>query len=77
MQSRFQNLLAASQLVTGELDLEQVLRQIAESAVTLVNAQYGALGVIDPDGHLERFIHVGIPADLVDRIGHLRRVMGC
>ncbi|GAA1166953.1 sensor histidine kinase [Nesterenkonia sandarakina] len=71
MQSRFQNLLAASQLVTGELDLEQVLRQIAESAVTLVNAQYGALGVIDPDGHLERFIHVGIPADLVDRIGHL------
>lgn len=70
-QSRFQNLLAASQLVTGELDLEQVLRQIAESAVTLVNAQYGALGVIDPEGHLERFIHVGIPADLVERIGHL------
>jgi GAF domain-containing protein len=64
-------LLSASQLVTGELDLEALLRKIVEAAVTLVDAQYGALGVIDSQGQLERFIHVGMPAELVDRIGHL------
>lgn len=64
-------LLRASQLVTGELDLEDVLQRIAESAVTLVNAQYGALGVIDSEGRLEQFIHVGMPQELVDQIGQL------
>jgi GAF domain-containing protein len=64
-------LLSASQLVTGELDLEELLRHIVDSAVTLVDAKYGALGVIDSEGRLERFIHVGMPAELVDRIGPL------
>ncbi|WP_166429894.1 GAF domain-containing protein [Nesterenkonia sphaerica] len=69
-------LLSASQLVTGELDLEKLLRRIAESAVTLVDARYGALGVIDSEGRLERFIHVGMPQDVVDRIGDLPRGRG-
>jgi signal transduction histidine kinase len=72
-------LLSASQLVTGELDLEELLRNIVDSAVTLVDAQYGALGVLDAEGRLERFIHVGMPAELVDRIGDLpegRGVLG-
>ena len=44
-----------------ELELQQVLRRIAEAAVELVGARYGALGVISPDGGLEQFIHVGTP----------------
>lgn len=70
-QPGLRGLWEASLLVTGELDLSNVLRQIAESALTLVDAQYGALGVIDPEGQLEQFIHVGMPKELVAKIGHL------
>lgn len=70
-QGRLRSLLRASQIVVEDLDLEQVLRHIAEAAVTLVDAQYGALGVIDREGRLEQFIHVGMPDDVADRIGDL------
>jgi signal transduction histidine kinase len=70
-QGRLRSLLKANRAVVGDLDLEQVLRHIVEAAVSLVNAQYGALGVIAPDGHLERFIHVGISSELAAEIGHL------
>lgn len=70
-QGRLRSLLKATQAVVTEVDLEVVLRTIVEAAVDLVGARYGALGVIAPDGHLERFIHVGMPAELVAHIGHL------
>ncbi|UUE21320.1 GAF domain-containing protein [Microbacterium sp. J1-1] len=70
-QGRLRSLLHASQAVVEDLELEQVLRHIAEAALTLVGAQYGALGVIDRDGRLEQFIHVGIPDDVAREIGHL------
>lgn len=70
-EGRLRSLLRANQVVVENLELEQVLRHIAEAAVTLVNAQYGALGVIDRDGLLERFIHVGMPDDVAKEIGHL------
>jgi signal transduction histidine kinase len=70
-QGRLRSLLQANRIVVEELELSQVLRRIAEAAVSLVNAQYGALGVIAPDGRLEQFIHVGMPQSDADRIGHL------
>ena len=70
-QGRLRALLQAYRAVIEELDLERVLTRIVEAAVELVGARYGALGVIDPSGMLERFIHVGIDADVVDAIGHL------
>ena len=60
VQGRLRNLLHANRVVVEDLDLEQVLRHIVEAARSLVDAQYGALGVVDPDGRLERFIHVGM-----------------
>ena len=51
-QGRLRSLLQANRIVVEELELEQVLRRIAEAALSLVDAQYGALGVIAPDGHL-------------------------
>ena len=40
--------------------------------MALVDARYGALGVIAPDGAgLERFIHVGVDSSTVAHIGHL------
>lgn len=70
-EGRLRSLLRANQVVVENLELEQVLRHIAEAAVSLVDAQYGALGVIDRDGLLEQFIHVGMPEDVAAEIGHL------
>lgn len=70
-QGRLRHLLHANRAVVEELELPRVLRRIAEAAVELAGAQYGALGVIAPDGTLEQFIHVGMPDDTAARIGHL------
>ena len=75
-QGRLRSLLQANRIVVEELELEQVLRRIAEAAVSLVDAQYGALGVIAPDGHLEQFIHVGFASDQVAAIGRLPEGLG-
>jgi signal transduction histidine kinase len=70
-QSRLRALLRANQAVVEQLELPVVLRRIVESAVGLVGAQYGALGVIAPQGGLEQFINVGMPPEQVESIGHL------
>jgi len=71
-ESRLRALVRATQAVAEEIDLSIVLRRIVEAAVELVGAEYGALGVIAPDGlGLEAFIHVGMEEQAVDRIGHL------
>nr|WSW71667.1 GAF domain-containing protein [Streptomyces sp. NBC_00995] len=71
MSSRLNGLLGAVMSVGRELDLPQVLRGIVEAAVTLVDAEYGALGVIGNDEKLAEFIPVGISDDVRERIGHL------
>jgi signal transduction histidine kinase len=70
-QNRLRELLTANLLIGGDLALPVTLRRIAEAAVELVHARYGALGVIAPGGGLEQFIHVGIDAELAAEIGHL------
>jgi signal transduction histidine kinase len=70
-QGRLRALLKANRLITEQLDLTVVLRRIVETAIDLVSARYGALGVIASDGSLEQFIHVGMTDDEVSRIGHL------
>ncbi|EXF23994.1 histidine kinase [Nesterenkonia sp. AN1] len=70
------SLLEASQLVTEDLDLDQVLRHLAESARTLVDARFAALGVVDDEGALERFIHVGMSPELVEQMGAPPRGLG-
>ena len=70
-QGRLRALVKANRAVVSHLELPAVLRTIVEAAVELVGATYGALGVIGEDGGLEQFIHVGMPEDAVERIGHL------
>ncbi len=70
-QGRLRGLLRASQMVTRDLALPVVLRRIAEAARELVGARYAALGVISPTGGLAEFVHSGMPAEAVERIGHL------
>ena len=65
-------LLDAVVTVGSDLDLPTVLRKIVESAVELVDAQYGALGVLDPSGtRLAQFITVGVDDATHRLIGHL------
>ncbi|MFJ2670119.1 GAF domain-containing protein [Streptomyces sp. NPDC087525] len=66
-----QSLLEAVLSVGRELDLSQVLRHIVEAAVVLVDAEYGALGVIGEGMTLSRFLPVGLTADEMDTIGRL------
>ncbi|RJN32537.1 sensor histidine kinase [Nesterenkonia natronophila] len=62
-------LIQASHLVTEDLDLDHVLRQLLTASRALVEAHFAALGVLDDDGEIGRFIHVGMSPELVGRIG--------
>ena len=74
---RLRRLVDAVLLIGSDLDLPTVLRRIVESARTLVDATYAALGVLDEDKHgLEDFITVGLPPDEVRAIGHLPEGLG-
>ncbi|MEV5978623.1 GAF domain-containing protein [Streptomyces sp. NPDC052114] len=68
---RLHGLLEAVLSVGRELDLPQVLRRIVEAAVVLVDAEYGALGVIGQGQRLDEFLPVGISDELRARIGDL------
>ncbi|MDX2543180.1 GAF domain-containing protein [Streptomyces sp. WI04-05B] len=68
---RLHSLLEAVLSVGRELDLPQVLRSIVEAAVVLVDAEYGALGVIGGDQKLSEFLTVGIDEEGRSEIGAL------
>jgi signal transduction histidine kinase len=70
-QGRLRALVRANQAVVSHLDLPTVLRAIVDSAVDLVGARYGALGVVAEHGGLEQFIHIGMTPREVEEIGHL------
>ncbi|MEV0965997.1 GAF domain-containing protein [Streptomyces sp. NPDC049910] len=67
---RVHTLLDAVLSIGTDLDLDVVLRRITESAVTLVDARYGALGVLGEKGRIRRFITVGMDEDTIEAIGH-------
>ncbi|MGW1806032.1 sensor histidine kinase [Streptomyces sp. NPDC002078] len=73
---RVHTLLDAVLAVGSDLDLEVVLHRIVESAVTLVDAQYGALGVLGEEGTIKQFVTVGIDEAAIARIGHYPRGEG-
>jgi two-component system, NarL family, sensor histidine kinase DevS len=67
---RMRGLLEAVVAIGSGLDLESTLRRIVQTAVGLVDATYGALGVIGEDGRLAEFIPVGLSQDEIERIHH-------
>lgn len=75
-QGRLRGLLRANQIVVGNLALPVLLRRTVQAACELARARYGALGVIDTEGGLEQFVHVGVTDDVVTRIGHLPQGRG-
>jgi signal transduction histidine kinase len=69
---KFHELLEAVVSVGSGLELHQTLVRVVESAVDLVGARYGALGVIGPDGRtLIDFVTVGVDEETRASIGEL------
>ncbi len=76
---RLDGLLDAMLVVTSGLELDETLRTIVHTAIELVDAQYGALGVRGSDHELVEFIYEGIDEASRRLIGHLpegRGVLG-
>ncbi|RAX48652.1 histidine kinase [Arthrobacter sp. AQ5-05] len=69
--ARLQGLLSAVLSIAEELSLEAVLRRVVQSACQLLDAQYGALGVLGDGKELSHFITEGIDAELGRLIGPL------
>ncbi|WP_347110875.1 GAF domain-containing protein [Paenarthrobacter sp. S56] len=70
-EERTRGLLEAVVTVAEDLSLEAVLKRVVEAACHLLQARYGALGVIGEDNALSHFVTVGMEADVARRIGPL------
>ncbi|MGW7693242.1 sensor histidine kinase [Streptomyces asiaticus] len=73
---RVHTLLDAVLAIGSDLELEVVLQRIVESAVSLVDAEYGALGVLGEEGTIKQFLTVGIDEETIAEIGHYPRGEG-
>lgn len=58
-----QRLFEAVLVVGSGLELDSTLQRIVNSATSLLDARYGALGVHAPDGGLSEFVYEGITPD--------------
>ena len=60
---------AATRAIAGVLDLDTVLQLIVDRVRDLVEAEYAALGIVDQEGQIDRFITSGISEAERERIG--------
>jgi signal transduction histidine kinase len=67
---RVHALLEAVVAVGSSLELEVLLRSIVQTAVSLVDAKYGAMGVLGESGKLADFIPVGLTREQIGAIHH-------
>ena len=70
LEERLVALHRASLELVKDVSLDTLLERIATVALEQVNARYAALGVMDENGKLTRFIHVGMTIDEVRQIPH-------
>lgn len=62
--------------ISGELDVDRVLQLIVDRVRALVDSEYAAIGIVDREGAIERFITSGISDEARARIGELPRGHG-
>lgn len=70
LQERLFALHSASLELVRDVSLETLLERIATTACEQAGARYAALGVLDEDGGLEKFISVGMTEKEIKRIAH-------
>ena len=73
---RMHGLLDAMLAIASGLELDSTLHRIITAATELVDARYGALGVLGPDDDLSRFVYVGIDEQTRAQMGDLPRGHG-
>ena len=76
---RMDGLIEAMLVVTAGLELDTTLRTIVHTAIELVDAEYGALGIRGSGHYLSDFLYEGIDEHTREVIGHLpegRGVLG-
>jgi signal transduction histidine kinase len=67
---KLRRLMAAVFMVTGDIELPELLRHFIAEACELVEARYGALGVLNPARTaLDQFLTVGLTDEEEQRIG--------
>jgi signal transduction histidine kinase len=66
---RVRSLLEAVLALGRGLELEPVLHRIVETAASLVDARYAAMGIIGEDDQIARFLTVGVTEEEIKRIG--------
>ncbi len=69
-------LFKAIMSVVADLDLQTTLETIVTTAVNLVEAKYGALGVLSAKGGLQDFFHVGMEENQIKQISHTPQGIG-
>ncbi|OBH20714.1 histidine kinase [Mycobacterium sp. E3247] len=57
--------------IGSDLELDAILHRIVAAAIGMTGGRYGAIGVWGPEGTLASFVHSGMAADTVRRVGHL------
>jgi signal transduction histidine kinase len=62
--------------IGSDLSLPTVLQRVVESACKLVDARYGALGVVGEDGHLTELVTSGVDASTHEAVGRLPDLTG-
>lgn len=70
LQERLIALHAASLELVKDVSLDHLLERIAAVACEQAHARYAALGVLDEDGKLVKFISVGMTAEEIKRMPH-------
>jgi signal transduction histidine kinase len=65
----------AAELV-GEISIDTVLEKTATIALKSAGASYAAIGTLDENGNLERFITAGMPRVVIDQIPHPPKGIG-
>jgi signal transduction histidine kinase len=74
---RLHALVGAMLLIGEDLELPTILRTIVQTAVDVVGARYGALGVLDDTGSgLAEFVTVGFDEERIAAIGQLPQGRG-
>jgi len=73
---RMHGLLDAMLAVSSGLELESTLRRTVAASIELVDARYGALGVLGPDDGLSRFVYIGVDDATRAKMGHLPQGRG-
>ncbi|GAB2933418.1 PP2C family protein-serine/threonine phosphatase [Nonomuraea fastidiosa] len=76
LHGRMGRLLDAFLAISSELELNQALHTIVEVSADLVDARYGALGVLDEHGEFTDLVTYGVADDVADEIGRMPTAHG-